>query len=494
MEFESAQNNTTAKLPILKLVTKISVPVTAEEKINKKNDVKAGSFTNDVNTANPAYEASTVSANVNTASRQVSTANFSDNALTNDVNTANPAYEASTVSANVNTASRQVSTANFSDNALYAFMVENLNGSNLLQQDLDQIHEDDLEAMDLRWRLSLLCMRAKRYFQRTGKKIFINANDTAGCDKSKVECFHYHKIGHFAREYIAQRNQDGWFRNQENTKKEGNNEDTYSKAMLAIDSSLDKLTWSQITDNSKKGLGYQAVPPPHPLIYNGPTKLDLSYSGLDEFKEPGFKCYGPRDSKLESNINHDKKSDDSKENSNDSFVKKHVSEDTSSFVESPLNVDKGTTFLVDKKIKFVKPKHHDKPVRRSVRCGDLPDLMGKPQKDDKGFINSGCSRHMTGNIAYLLDFKEFDGGYVTFERGAHGGRISGKESLTCLVAKAALDESLLWHMRLGHINFKNINKLVQDNLVRGLPIKCFENDQTYVACLKEKQHKASCKS
>ncbi|GKG40688.1 hypothetical protein Tco_0469900, partial [Tanacetum coccineum] len=39
--------------------------------------------------------------------------------------------------------------------------------------------------MDLKWQLSLLSMRAKRYYQRTGKKIFINANDTDGYDKSK---------------------------------------------------------------------------------------------------------------------------------------------------------------------------------------------------------------------------------------------------------------------------------------------------------------------
>ncbi|GKC85759.1 hypothetical protein Tco_1141476 [Tanacetum coccineum] len=53
----------------------------------------------------------------------------------------------------------------------------------------------------------------------------------------------------------------------------------------------------------------------------------------------------------------------------------------------------------------------------------------RPLMDDKGFVNSGCSRHMTGNIAFLLDFKEFDGGYVTFWGGAHGGRISGKGTL-----------------------------------------------------------------
>ncbi|GJV19759.1 hypothetical protein Tco_1368779 [Tanacetum coccineum] len=101
--------------------------------------------------------------------------------------------------------------------------------------DLEQIHEDDLEAMDLKWQLSLLSVRAKKYYQRTGKTIFINANDTAGYDKSKVECYNCHKLGYFAREYRAPRSKEGQFRNQDNTGKQGNNEDTSSKAMLAID-------------------------------------------------------------------------------------------------------------------------------------------------------------------------------------------------------------------------------------------------------------------
>ncbi|GJU05692.1 putative ribonuclease H-like domain-containing protein [Tanacetum coccineum] len=64
----------------------------------------------------------------------------------------------------------------------------------------------------------------------------------------------------------------------------------------------------------------------------------------------------------------------------------------------------------------------------------------------------------------------------------------------CLIAKATSDESKLWHRRLGHINFKNLNKLVKGNLVRGLPSKVFKNDHTCVACHKGKQHKASCKA
>ncbi|GKD30984.1 ribonuclease H-like domain-containing protein, partial [Tanacetum coccineum] len=63
--------------------------------------------------------------------------------------------------------------------------------------------------------------------------------------------------------------------------------------------------------------------------------------------------------------------------------------------------------------------------------------------------------------------------------------------LTCLVAKASLGESNLWHRRLGYINFKTLNKLVKGNLVRGFPLKTFENDLSCVACQKGKRHKAS---
>ncbi|GKA10381.1 ribonuclease H-like domain-containing protein [Tanacetum coccineum] len=70
--------------------------------------------------------------------------------------------------------------------------------------------------------------------------------------------------------------------------------------------------------------------------------------------------------------------------------------------------------------------------------------------------------------------------------------IVPKGRLTCLFAKATSDESKLWHRRLGHLNFKTMNKLVKGNLVRGLPSKLFENDQTCVACQKGKQHRASC--
>nr|GEZ19420.1 hypothetical protein [Tanacetum cinerariifolium] len=66
--------------------------------------------------------------------------------------------------------------------------------------------------------------------------------------------------------------------------------------------------------------------------------------------------------------------------------------------------------------------------------------------------------------------------------------------LTAFFAKATLDESNLWYRRLGHVNFKTINKLVKRNRVKGLSTKVFTNDNSCVACKKGKQHRASCKS
>ncbi|GJU16638.1 retrovirus-related pol polyprotein from transposon TNT 1-94 [Tanacetum coccineum] len=370
---------------------------------------------------------------------------------------------------------------------------------------------------------------------------------------------------------------------------------------------LDQLLGSQITDKSKKGFGYSAVPPPHPLIYNRPNKLDLSYSGLEEFQQPEFEVYGLRANKSVC----ENSSNETKKNSDAPLIEEWVS-DNEDEVESPVVVEKKTVVPTIPKVDVVRPKQQEKSVRKTVRQVNtaIPKAMvnavrmnqvnvvkasacwvwrpikpnsasitlkrydyGKPQHDDKGFVNSGCSRHMTGNIAYLSDFKQFDGGYVTFGGDAYGGRFTGKgtfktdnldfedvyfvnelkfnifsvsqmcdkknyvlftdteclvlspnfklpdenqiplkiprkdnmysfdmknivpkESLTCLVAKATLDESMLWYRRLGQNNFKNINKLVKDNLVRGLLTKRFENDQTCVACLKGKQHRASCKS
>ncbi|GJY73091.1 putative ribonuclease H-like domain-containing protein, partial [Tanacetum coccineum] len=122
---------------------------------------------------------------------------------------------------------------------------------NRLQNIVTQLdHLDDLEEMDLKWQLALLSMSARRYFQRTGKKITINGSDTAGYDKGP-------------------RNQDNRNRNQDSSRRTVNVEETSSKAMVAIDGV--GFDWSFMADEEV------------------PTNMALmSFSDSEEFQQPEF--------------------------------------------------------------------------------------------------------------------------------------------------------------------------------------------------------------
>ncbi|GKB17977.1 hypothetical protein Tco_0851900 [Tanacetum coccineum] len=64
-----------------------------------------------------------------------------------------------------------------------------------------------------------------------------------------------------------------------------------------------------------------------------------------------------------------------------------------------------------------KNRNHFEMYNKHVMCVEaLNHLKGNPQMDlkDKGVIDSGCSRHMTGNMSYLTNYEEIDGGYVAF--------------------------------------------------------------------------------
>ncbi|GJS81310.1 hypothetical protein Tco_0747851 [Tanacetum coccineum] len=135
------------------------------------------------------------------------------------------------------------------------------------------------------------------------------------------------------------------------------------------------------------------------------TPLDLSYSGLEEFKEPEVNEYGPRDSSLKPTIGCDKESNNSKENTDDSLEQAQKTDTETNSVKSSLKVDK------DWKEKFFCPANHAREVepKKARENNDAPIIedwvsdnedevepipkMSKPTEEENyGCTNSGEAR------------------------------------------------------------------------------------------------------
>ncbi|GJS63656.1 hypothetical protein Tco_0678220 [Tanacetum coccineum] len=204
-------------------------------------------------------------------------------------------------------------------------------------QDLEQIHEDDLKEMDLKWQLALLSIRIRKFFQKTGRKITINGSDTVGYDKS---------------------------RNQDNSRRTINVEEISSKAMLAIDGA--GFDWNFMADEEvPTNMALMAFLDSEDLF--SPPNLDLSNSGLEEFQQVEFEGYGPKTSKSVSEDTSNKV----RESPNASLVEELVSND---------KLEKKTVFLTVAKINFVRPQQQEKPVRKPVKYAKMYRLTAITSK------------------------------------------------------------------------------------------------------------------
>ncbi|GJR93177.1 hypothetical protein Tco_0265351 [Tanacetum coccineum] len=394
MDLETAQNNVAAKLSLLKQengnsfkpVARITTnadgtststirgPVTTKEKAHKKNDVKARSMllmalpNEHLLTFNQYKDAQTLFAIIHarfggndatkktqktllknksdldimsfddlynnfkiveqevkrtvtrsSSSGYMNMAFISSPSSTNEVDTAT--IQVSTVNTPVSTPSTHDNTAKLSDAIVYAFLANYLNGSQLIHKDLEQIHEDDLEGMDLKWQQ---CRGPRNQENRP-------------------------------------RNQDNRNWNQDSSTRTIHVEDTSSKAIVAINGA--GFDWSFIEDEEV------------------PTDMDFMPFSDSELNKSEF--------------------------------------DLATYKRGLASVEERLVFYKKNAVMF---SEQITVLKRDITYKDF-------NIKDEGYVDSGCSSHMTGNMSYLSDFKEFNGGYVTFGGGANGGKITSKGTL-----------------------------------------------------------------
>ncbi|GJX81250.1 ribonuclease H-like domain-containing protein [Tanacetum coccineum] len=215
-------------------------------------------------------------------------------------------YKAVNTAHGVSTASTQVNAAttnkldNLSDVVICAFFASQPNSPQLVHEDLQQIHPDDMEEMDLRWQMAMLTMRARRFLKNTGRKLTINGNEDY-CDQAE-EGPNYALMAFSSSSPNSKVSNDSTcsktcLETVELLKSQNDQllRDLKKSELIVLgykidkfehaSDSLNKLIESQIVDNCKKGLGYEnynAVPPPYIGNFMPPTP-DLYFISLDEF-------------------------------------------------------------------------------------------------------------------------------------------------------------------------------------------------------------------
>nr|GEU84069.1 hypothetical protein [Tanacetum cinerariifolium] len=341
---------------------------------------------------------------------------------------------------------------------------------------------DDLEEMDLRWQMTMLTMRARRFLQKTGKNLGDNRVTSIGFDMSKVKCYNCHRKGHFAREcrspkdsrrfgdtepqrrtvpvenstsnaLVSQCNgiwcYDWSYQAEEepanfalmaitssSSSSDNETNEKHGLGYFSSDSDCESLSPSSLSNRIQPSGGYHVVPPLITGTFMPPKPNLVFHTALIDVETDH--------SAFTVHLNPSKPTQDLSHTNRPSVP---IIEDwvSNSEDESETNDPQMLTQSKPVSITAVRPV-----------CAAVPKIMGNPQYDlkDKGVIDSGFSWYMTGNMSYLSDFEELNGGYVAFGGTTKGGKIFGKGKIkTPSSGIRAIWRTLLKKITLIHNTF-----------------------------------------
>ncbi|GKC55477.1 hypothetical protein Tco_1078222, partial [Tanacetum coccineum] len=367
-----------------------------------------------------------------------------------------------------------------------------LNQPNSLQlnnEDLQQIHPDDLEEMDLRWQMAMLTMSARRFLKNTSWMFSMNGTESIGFDKSKntrkvvpVETTTSNTLilcdglGDYDWSDQAEEGPTNFalmaYSSTSSNSRVSTDSNCSSSCLenVKILKEQNEQLLKDLRTSKLNAIAYKTglesvearllVYKKNEFVYEEniketfyALKLDLSFSGLEEFvnepivSEPTVKK--PVVETSEAKASADKPKVVRKNNGLESLTTAKpvntaqprttvnsarpmttLSKSAHSTVKWPIH--KNTSFKngnFNQRVNTVKDKNVNTVRPKSVVNAAKP--KGNPQIDlqDQGVIDSGCSRHMIGNMSYLTDYEEIDGGYVAFGGNPKGGKITSRGTI-----------------------------------------------------------------
>ncbi|GJU88730.1 putative ribonuclease H-like domain-containing protein [Tanacetum coccineum] len=364
----------------------------------------------------------------------------------------------------------------------------------------DQIEDVDIEDMDIKWQIARMLIRMKKFYKKTGRRVGVEWKNTYS--NSKVGLGFEIKSNNEVLSFEEEMN--------------------FSVFKCSKEDSIGKPSYSRFTKtNDFKGV-------PHPL------SGDYTPKPQEEIDDSLY-VYGKKGpQKPEISVSDDNSSEHSTCQSNDSEgscgnTSEHSFETESESLSEPNEMSKSSLSHLIKDCDYYEKKMaREAEVTRVVNTGNgvakpvwtnanrvnhANKFVPRSVQLNTGRTNINSVRPKVNSVRPKVNAVSPkvntvkprqpmpDENQILLKVPRHHNMYSfdiktpsPAKGFACLIAKATSDESKLWHRRLGHINFKYLNKLVKGNLVRGLPSKVFKNDHTCVAYHKGKQHRASCKA
>ncbi|GJZ76073.1 hypothetical protein Tco_0640538 [Tanacetum coccineum] len=343
----------------------------------------------------------------------VSSNSTNSNSSTNEAD--NTAYGVSAA----HTQSNPTSGDNLSDAVICAFLASQPNSPQISREDLEQINPDDLEEMDLQWEMAMMTIRVRRFIKRTIRQLDVNGQ-RVGFDNQKWELLPIGiNMALCKRIYQAEEEHPTNFVLMAHTSSGSSSSsdsevDSCSKSCVTAYATL-KEQYDSFSSAYRKSqfnlVSYKAVPPPFTGNFM-PRKPDLTF--MDEIVKSEnldvTTIVSPSNVKA---VESNHKSANVK-NNGDAVEPKTIRKNSfrPSVIENWNSNDENECYTAG-------------GYKDTYLLGI--DAVGNPQQKEykeKGFIDSGYSRHMTGNKFYLTGYEDYDGGFVSFGDGK--GRISGK--------------------------------------------------------------------